>query len=209
MSDIQTDNVVSIRRAAKANVVSAREKIVDALIKLVAEQGFVAATNRRVAESAGVSQSTVQYHFGTKACLFNALLQRCHEEFLQLLEDDALFIGKLEDRTNLFVVLSWRYYQSDLYLATIEVLMMTRSQGVIVSLVDLIEHQAAEQRQRIRQIFPDCELDDRALSEVLRYVHVFLTGLTIETILEPKLVNIGGYLRRLTRAVTTMLKPSA
>ena len=86
--------------------------------------------------------------------------------------------------------------------------MATRSQREIVSLADLTQQQAIEQRQRIREIFPECKLDDRALSEVLTSTHVFLTGLTVETILEPKLVNIGGYLRRCTRAMTMMLKNS-
>ncbi len=208
MSDTQGNNVVSINKAVKPAVTSVREKIIDALVELITEEGFVAATNRRVAEWAGVSQSTVQYHFNTKARLFESVLQRSHEEFLLLVDNDALLLGKLEDRANLFVVLSWRHYQSPLYLAAIEILMATRSQREIVSLTELTEHQAAEQRQRIREIFPECDLNDRALSEVLTSTHVFLTGLSVETILEPKLVNIGGYLRRATRAMVVMLKTS-
>ncbi|ARN75814.1 TetR/AcrR family transcriptional regulator [Oceanicoccus sagamiensis] len=206
MTKSRSNNVVSIKKAVKADTGSAREKIIDALVALITEQGFVAATNRRVAEWAEVSQSTVQYHFSTKARMFEAVLQRCHAEFLQLVDNDALLSGRLEARANLFVVLSWRHYQSALYLATIEILMATRSQREIVTLTQLTDHQAVEQRQRIREIFPECQLDDRALAEVLTSTHVFLTGLTVETILEPKLVNIGGYLRRCTRAMVVMLK---
>ena len=208
MNNNQNSKIVSIKQAVKINPVSTREKIIDALIELINEQGFVAATNRRVAEWAEVSHSTVQYHFSTKARLFEAVLQRCHKEFLKLVDDEALFTGKLEDRASLFVVLCWRHYQSQLYLATVEILMVTRSQQVIASLVDLTEHQATEQRQRLRQIFPECELDDRGLSEVFTYTHVFLTGLSIEGIREPGMVNIGGYLRRLSGAITKMLKSS-
>ena len=206
MSDSQSNNVVSIKQAAKVNGSCVREEIIDALVEVITEEGFVAATNRRIAERAKVSVGTVQYHFSTKAHLFEIVLQRCHQEFLLLVADDALLSGKLERRVNLFVVMSWRHYQSKLYLATIEILMATRSQREIVSLVELTEHQAVEQRRRIRQIFPECQLDDRALSEVLTSTHVFLTGLTVETLLKPKLVNIGGYLRRCTRAMVVMLK---
>ncbi len=206
MSDSQSNNVVSIKQAAKVNGSCVREEIIDALVEVITEEGFVAATNRRIAERAKVSVGTVQYHFSTKAHLFEIVLQRCHQEFLLLVADDALLSGKLESRVNLFVVMSWRHYQSKLYLATIEILMATRSQREIVSLVELTEHQAVEQRRRIRQIFPECQLDDRALSEVLTSTHVFLTGLTVETLLKPKLVNIGGYLRRCTRAMVVMLK---
>ncbi len=206
MSDTKTNNVVSIKKAVKVETPSARARIIDALVELITSEGFNAATNRRVAQWAEVSQSTVQYHFSSKARLFEAVLQRCHEEFLKLVNDDALLSGKLEDRANLFVVMSWRHYQSPLYLATIEILMATRSQREIVSLVDLTAHLAVEQRQRIREIFPECKLNDRALSEVLTSTHVFLTGLTVETIMSPKLVNIGGYLRRATRAMVIMLK---
>ncbi|MCP3908348.1 MAG: TetR/AcrR family transcriptional regulator [Oceanicoccus sp.] len=206
MSDSQSNNVVSIKQAAKVTGSCVREEIIDALVEVITEEGFVAATNRRIAERAKVSVGTVQYHFSTKAHLFEIVLQRCHQEFLLLVADDALLSGKLESRVNLFVVMSWRHYQSKLYLATIEILMATRSQREIVSLVELTEHQAVEQRRRIRQIFPECQLDDRALSEVLTSTHVFLTGLTVETLLKPKLVNIGGYLRRCTRAMVVMLK---
>jgi len=206
MSDSQSNNVVSIKQAAKVTGSCVREEIIDALVEVITEEGFVAATNRRIAERAKVSVGTVQYHFNTKAHLFEIVLQRCHQEFLLLVADDALLSGKLESRVNLFVVMSWRHYQSKLYLATIEILMATRSQREIVSLVELTEHQAVEQRRRIRQIFPECQLDDRALSEVLTSTHVFLTGLTVETLLKPKLVNIGGYLRRCTRAMVVMLK---
>ena len=206
MSDSQSNNVVSIKQAAKVTGSCVREAIIDALVEVITEEGFVAATNRRIAERAKVSVGTVQYHFSTKAHLFEIVLQRCHQEFLLLVADDALLSGKLESRVNLFVVMSWRHYQSKLYLATIEILMATRSQREIVSLVELTEHQAVEQRRRIRQIFPECQLDDRALSEVLTSTHVFLTGLTVETLLKPKLVNIGGYLRRCTRAMVVMLK---
>ena len=106
MSDNQSTNVVSIKKAVKVNTVSAREKIIDALVELITEEGFVAATNRRVAEWAEVSQSTVQYHFSSKARLFESVLQRCHEEFLLVVDSEALLLGKLEDRANLFVVMS-------------------------------------------------------------------------------------------------------
>lgn len=179
------------------------------MVELITAEGYTAATTRRIAEWAGVSHGAVQYHFGSKAKLFEALLQRSHERFVSLVDNEALLKGDLEERVGMFVALSWRHYQDKLYLAAIEILMVTRSHREVVSLVELTEQQAVEHRKRMREIFPECELDDRALTEALISNHIFLTGLTVETILEPRLGNIGGYLRRATQAMVAMLQVPA
>jgi hypothetical protein len=88
----------------------------------------------------------------------------------------------------------------------IEISLVTRSQRNVVSLVQLTDQQAVQHRKRLRGILPECQLDNRALTEVLISIHTYLTDLVIETILEPRLTNIGGYLRLATRAVVGMLQ---
>ncbi|TDE98938.1 TetR/AcrR family transcriptional regulator [Occultella glacieicola] len=55
---------------------TARERIVDALERVLIEEGPAAATLEHVAEGAGVSKGGLLYHFGSKEALFEGLLGR-------------------------------------------------------------------------------------------------------------------------------------
>lgn len=54
----------------------ARERILDAAIRVVGEQGAGRLTLEAVAEAAGVSKGGLLYHFGTKQALLQGLLSR-------------------------------------------------------------------------------------------------------------------------------------
>ena len=201
-------NVVQLTTKKKtAKPDDSREKIINAFVEIVARENFSVATNKRIADKAGVSLGTVQYHFSTKSKMLEAVLELAHADYLQLIDNNTLLTGSYDDRVMLFVSLSWRHYQSDMYLATLEILMVTRGQRELVSLVNLTEAQAAKQRNRIREIFPECKLDDRQLKEALNTLNSFLTGLTVQTILVPSLVNIGGYIRRARIMFKHLLRP--
>lgn len=183
----------------------ARDDIINAVVELITQQGIAAVTSRKIAESAGLPLGSIQHHFGSKEQMLEAVLERCHQIFLILVNNEELLKGSLEERAAMFIALSWRHYRSDIYVATLEILIATRSHRNVVSLVQLTKQQAAAHNKRIREIFPECPLDDRALSEVMIASHCSLTGLTVEVILQPKLVNIGGYLRRIASALEMML----
>ncbi len=53
-----------------------RERILDALVAVVAQDGPAGATLDAVAAAAGVSKGGLLYHFGTKEALFDGLLER-------------------------------------------------------------------------------------------------------------------------------------
>jgi AcrR family transcriptional regulator len=55
-----------------------RERILEAALRIVEEQGVKALTQPRVATAAGVRQSHLTYYFPRKADLFVALLQASH-----------------------------------------------------------------------------------------------------------------------------------
>lgn len=61
---------------SSANV---RDRILEAALQIVEEQGIKALTQPRVAAAAGVRQSHLTYYFPRKADLFVALLQASHD----------------------------------------------------------------------------------------------------------------------------------
>lgn len=58
---------------------SVRQRILDAALDIVEEQGIQALTQPRVAKAAGLRQSHLTYYFPRKADLFVALLQASHD----------------------------------------------------------------------------------------------------------------------------------
>lgn len=73
----------------------ARRRLIEATAKLMREEGYAAATSRRVAAEAGVKQALVYYYFPTMDDLFVEVLRSGAEASLQrmrdvLTEDDPL-----------------------------------------------------------------------------------------------------------------------
>lgn len=60
-------------RTARRDVT--RQKLFEATVQLIAEQGFSATTVDEIAERAGVAKGTVYYNFASKSELFTELLQ--------------------------------------------------------------------------------------------------------------------------------------
>lgn len=56
---------------------STREKLLQAALDVLAEEGARAVTHRSVEERAGVARGSTRYHFGTLALLFEALIEEC------------------------------------------------------------------------------------------------------------------------------------
>jgi hypothetical protein len=123
-----------------------------------------------------------------------------------MVDREEVLSGTLEERVTLFISLSWRHYQSDLYLSLVEVLMSTRRLQDVRGQVDMTKQFAVTMSGILRKICPECTLDDRALMEVLVSNHCYLTGLSTFMVLNPTLGNIGGYLRRAKRAMLAMLQ---
>jgi len=58
-----------------------KEKILDAVLDLIRNEGFQHVTVRKIAERAGVNVASVNYHFGSKDLAVNAALSRMTGDF--------------------------------------------------------------------------------------------------------------------------------
>jgi AcrR family transcriptional regulator len=181
-----------------------REKIINAVISLIKEGGFGAASSTRIAERAGITWGAAQHHFGSKEEILDAVIEMSNERFTARLKDQRLRSGSIADRCDLLVELMWQHYQEDLYLAALEILLAVRGFG---------SQKPAPWEQRVtrrhvktmREIFHESSLDDARLIEALAYVHCFLTGLTIERAFESKIKNVSRHLQRTKMALMIMV----
>ncbi|MGA5580540.1 TetR/AcrR family transcriptional regulator [Streptomyces thermodiastaticus] len=65
----------SATRGSRGRREATRQKLFDAAVTLIAEQGYSATTVDEIAERAGVAKGTVYYNFASKAVLFEELLR--------------------------------------------------------------------------------------------------------------------------------------
>ncbi|OBF11998.1 TetR/AcrR family transcriptional regulator [Mycobacterium sp. ACS4331] len=82
-------------RKTRATDVNARQRLIDATAKLMRDEGYAAATSRRIAAEAGVRQALVYYYFPTMDDLFVEVLRSGAEASLErmreaLNDDDPL-----------------------------------------------------------------------------------------------------------------------
>lgn len=190
------------RQALKTKIT--REKIINAVISLIKEGGFAAASSKKIAERAGITWGAAQHHFGSKEDILNTVMEMSHERFTERMADPALRTGSLADRVDLFIERMWEHYQDDLYMAALEILLAAR--GVESSRSSLWqEQQTRGHLKTLREIFHDSELSDKNILDALVFVHCFLTGLTVERVFESKLRNVGKHLQRIKLVLLTML----
>jgi DNA-binding transcriptional regulator YbjK len=76
-----------------------REALLDAAMRVIAEQGVAAATQRTVATAAGASLASTTYHFGTRDELLTATMERAASHTIEQIS--ALKQAVLESRGDL------------------------------------------------------------------------------------------------------------
>jgi AcrR family transcriptional regulator len=82
----------------RARGVDKRELILDAAAELIGRVGYAAASTRAVAAAAGVPLSLVHYHFGSRAGLLTAVLERENSRLLERQRELFSGPGSLADR---------------------------------------------------------------------------------------------------------------
>ncbi|HCS26952.1 MAG TPA: hypothetical protein DIW43_05835 [Spongiibacteraceae bacterium] len=183
----------------------AREKIINAVISLINDGGFGAASSSRIARKAGFTWGAVQHHFGSKEDILAAILDQSHQRFTELMSAEGFAGGSLKKRVDDFVDRMWQHYQSDLYVATLEILLAMRKNPVQSSDTQL-QQQSSSHAHTMQEWFSDSSLSDDELLEALIYTHTFLTGLMIEQVFEGEIQNEEAHLNRIKRSMLLMLR---
>ena len=186
------------RQALKSKIT--REKIISAVVSLIKEGGFSAASTSRISERAGITWGAAQHHFGSKEEILDAVMDMSHERFTALMSESDLRHGALAERVDKFVDRMWQHYQDDLYLAQLEILLATRGEPERPGRPGTFEMQSRDHLRTLREIFPDCKHGDDQMIDALIFVHCFLTGLSIEKVFESdhnEIRHIDVHLKRI------------
>lgn len=112
-----------VRRSHAERSAATRAKIIDAVVDVIARDGFQRLTAQQIAQRSGVTWGAVQHHFGGKDQLLLAVLEDSFERFAERLQPIATTGTTLAARAGLFVDLAWEHFRGPHYRATFEILL--------------------------------------------------------------------------------------
>lgn len=99
-----------------------RRKVIQAAIDCIFRDGFHAAHTNRIAEEAGVSWGVLQYHFGDKDGLLQAVIDHIFDDFAATLEATTLEADDLQQRVRQLIDVVWRLVSKKEYRVSIAIL---------------------------------------------------------------------------------------
>ncbi|MDX1736586.1 MAG: TetR/AcrR family transcriptional regulator [Halioglobus sp.] len=197
------------RKPSKSEVTRAR--VIEAAIDCIYAQGFNAAHTNRIAEQAGVSWGVLQYHFGDKDGLLQAVLDSIFADFSGTLADAQLQGDSLQQRVEQLIELVWSLVSKREYRVSLAIL---RNAGKDESSSIDGEKQVAAWAGEISRLWDRLiaqDAVDAGQSDIARHLmFAALRGMADE-------INPGGRTRRalvrerqaLSRAITHLLCETA
>ena len=176
IDETATDQPQTARPAAEAT----RQALVDATAKVLVDDGYAALTTRRVAELAGVAQSTLMHHFETREAL---LVEAVTDLALRLAEDavDQIDLAALRTPEHREAVLdqAWREFTSPQALAAAQLWMAAWSEPELAAtLRELEERLSGIISVTAGALFPD-QADDPRFPALIDVTVTLIRGLVM------------------------------
>jgi AcrR family transcriptional regulator len=127
-------------KRAQARADRTRELMIEETIRCVREEGFAAASTRRIIERAGLSWGVIQYHFGDRDGLLAAVLDhgmRSLIDNLNAIIDEAAEIKDGHTRAETLTAKVWAVLTAPQSMSMLEILIATRSERGTLNASDL------------------------------------------------------------------------
>ena len=112
---------MSTRRTGAQDSIS-RQRVIDAAIACIIDQGFYRASSNAIAERAGVTWGVIQYHFGTREALMLAVLEEGTRRLNDIVVTAEITGETVTERVAQYMDILLKYYGSLDYLAFSQVL---------------------------------------------------------------------------------------
>ena len=103
-----------------------RQRVIDAAVACISEEGFYRASTNAIAERAGLSWGVIQYHFGSRELLMLAVLEEGTRRLVDDLSTADIAGETLTVRIAHYADILTRYYADPQYLAFLQVLLNLR-----------------------------------------------------------------------------------
>jgi AcrR family transcriptional regulator len=194
------------RRQARSE--ASRARILDAVIALVEEGGFGAATAQAIAREAELSVGAVQHHFPSKEAVLDAVLEESAARFAACFADGPPTTGDVVARVDAFVDRAWRHYGSPFFRAAQEIVLGSRrSRAGDEAGPPAAVMASARVAERVwRERFGDLDLGRAVHRDLRRYAFASLTGLALLARFEPDVRRLDRPLAHLKTGLGASLE---
>src|SRR5215471_14283231 len=102
---------------------ASRQRVLDAAVQCILEQGLYRASSNAIAEQAGLSWGVIQYYFGTREALMLAVLEEGARRLDEAVRDAEITGETLTERVERYLEILAEYYGSPDYLVFTQVLL--------------------------------------------------------------------------------------
>jgi AcrR family transcriptional regulator len=100
-----------------------RQRLIDATVQCILEDGFYRASSNAIAERAGLSWGVIQYYFGSRENLMLTVLEEGTRLLVEELSTSQIVGETLVDRIESYLGIVDRYYGDPRYLAYMQVML--------------------------------------------------------------------------------------
>ena len=182
-----------------------RERVLDSTVRLIREEGLSSASPIRITQHTGMSWGAVQHHFGSKEQLLRTIVLLSRDQFAQAVAGQDYAGLDLAGRIALYVESAWSHYQSDVFLASVEITFWHRNNGRLLG-EDIAGDEGRTSlltRATVEAVFAGMGVPTDRLVEATAHMCCVLAGLAFNEI-----VSGGGveFTRHLSHCKDAMLK---
>lgn len=112
-------------RRTKEEAAITRTRLLDAALESFHTKGYAATTLDDIARQAGITRGAIQWHFGNKAELYNALIRESYQEAAMAFKETYASVGTPLQKLRL-ILLKWLGYAEEdaKFRATLELMML-------------------------------------------------------------------------------------
>lgn len=196
------------RRTQAERSAETREKVIQAVIECIAEEGLHNTSAARIAERAGVTWGAIAHQFGDKESLLLAVVERNIEAIQQDLSAAASARSlSPRERISLLIERSWLHITQASAVAFIELVLYGRSQPPGTARRRKAEEITLASTRKIWQdLFGDLNVDPQKLATARTLASASMLGMSIQGLLEPVRPGFGRELEALKRIVAELLE---
>lgn len=169
-----------------------RQRVIDAAVACILDQGFYRSSSNAIADRAGVTWGVIQYHFGSREALMLAVLEEGAQRLNDILTHSDISGGTVADRVGQYSDILSSYYAAPEYLAFAQVLLnlmhdprTTRQTRETMNRIG--ETATPELRRLQRQVLAGTGVSSPAIRAVLLHAlrGLALSHVMLETLPEP------------------------
>jgi AcrR family transcriptional regulator len=194
------------RRTQSERSALTREKVIQAVVECIVEEGLPNTTAARIAQRSGVTWGAIVHQFGDKDSVLLAVMERSFESLSENLQE-SLAKGPMSvrDRVSLLVDETWKRFNDPSFHAFLEIVLhgRTAGEGKLKSRrEDMI---VALTKQIWSDLFGDLDVASNTVDTARKLTFATLLGMAIQAMIGPRKPHFTRELETLKENVLHML----